>query len=164
MLKSKAKRSFKSGLKVLQNQQSLSFRLSTLIYFYAIMHTWQPNLPSPCMTRLSSLLTRVWNSWQSWQSPNSRKRTPVLLPTRSRNLRRTNSSLFLLLGRFAARLLKGNFEMNNKPNKFFKLKKQHKTLITMDKISDARKGKNSNQFLNMMVDAQIESTLKPSKD
>lgn len=54
--------------------------------------------------------------------------------------------------------------MNNKPNKFFKLKKQHKTLITMDKISDARRGKNSNQFLNMMVDAQIESTLKPSKE
>ncbi len=54
--------------------------------------------------------------------------------------------------------------MNNKPNKFFRLKKQYKTLITMDKISDARKGKNSNQFLNMMVDAQIESTLKPSKD
>jgi hypothetical protein len=54
--------------------------------------------------------------------------------------------------------------MSNKPNKFFRLKKQHKTLVTMDKIADARKCKKSNQFLNMMVDAQMESTIKHSKD
>lgn len=52
----------------------------------------------------------------------------------------------------------------NKPNKFFRLKHQYKTLITMDKISDAKKGKNSNQFKKMMVDAQIDSTKQPSKD
>ena len=46
-------------------------------------------------------------------------------------------------------------------NSFFRLKKQHKTLITMDKIQDARKGKKSNnQFLNMIVDAQIDSESK----
>ncbi len=50
-------------------------------------------------------------------------------------------------------------------NQFFRLNKQFKTLITMDKISDAKNGKkNSNQFLNMMIDAQIESQKRPSKD
>ena len=53
----------------------------------------------------------------------------------------------------------------NKPNKFFRLKHQYKTLVTMDKISDLKRGRgNRNQFLNMMVDAQIESTKQPSKD
>ena len=49
-------------------------------------------------------------------------------------------------------------------NQHFRLNKQFKTLITMDKIRDARKGKNSNQFLNMMVDAQLDSVQKRKED
>lgn len=51
-------------------------------------------------------------------------------------------------------------------NSFFRLKKQHKTLITMDSIRNWSKKKHEGKhtFKNMMVDAQIDSEKRHTKE